>query len=345
LEFPVPASRPYWKGYLKLSFVSCPVALYPAISAAERISFRQVNRRTGHRLKQKLFDSVTGEAVDAPDKARGYEVGENEFLLVENRDFAQARSQRRAPGEVELATSPHRESPPTAPVSLSDEAAKEGAADYDDDEEQQQEAVTFPRPQNMRTIEIEHFLPAGQIDARYFEKPYYILPRDEISQESFAVIRDAMSREAVVGLARIVLSSRERPFLLEPTGRGLRGVTLRFAHEVRNDSEYLSEIPVMRLPPEMMKLAQHIIRTKSADFDPSMLEDHYRSALVRILRRKQAKRPAKIPPVKPSRENVVNLMDALRRSLAAERAPKPATRRGSGKPATAGRGARQRRTS
>lgn len=230
----MPASRPYWKGYLKLSLVSCPIALYPAISAAERISFRQVNRGTGHRLKQKLFDSVTGEAVDASDKARGYEVGENEFLLVENRDLAQARSQRRAPGEMELATSPHSESPPTAPASLSDEAAEEGAAaHYDDEEEQQEEAVTFPRPQNTRTIEIEHFLPAGQIDVRYFEKPYYILPREEISQESYAVIRDAMSREAVVGLARIVLSSRERPFLLEPTGRGLRGVTLRFAHEVR----------------------------------------------------------------------------------------------------------------
>jgi DNA end-binding protein Ku len=344
LEFPVPASRPYWKGYLKLSFVSCPIALYPAISAAERISFRQVNRRTGHRLKQKLFDSVTGEAVDASDKARGYEVGENEFLLVENRDLAQARSQRRAPGEMELATSPHRESPPTAPASRSDEAAEEGAADYDDEEEQQEEAVTFPRPQNTRTIEIEHFLPAGQIDARYFEKPYYILPREEISQESFAVIRDAMSREAVSGLARIVLSSRERPFLLEPMGRGLRGVTLRFAYEVRNDADYFSDIPEMKLPPEMMKLAQHIIRTKSDDFDPSLLEDHYRSALVRILRKKQAKRPAKIPPVKPSRENVVNLMDALRRSLAAERRPKPATRGGSGKPATARRGARQRRT-
>jgi DNA end-binding protein Ku len=69
------------------------------------------------------------------------------------------------------------------------------------------------------------------------------MPRDEISQESFAVIRDAMNREAVVGFARVVLSSRERPFLLEPTGRGLRGVTLRFAHEVRNESEYFSEIP------------------------------------------------------------------------------------------------------
>ena len=82
----------------------------------------------------------------------------------------------------------------------------------------------------------------------------------------------------------------------------------------------------MKLPAEMMKLAQHIIRTKSEKFDPSMLEDHYRNALVRILRKKQAKRPRAPPAVKPSRENVVNLMDALRRSIAAE-SPSPRPRR------------------
>ncbi len=152
-----------------------------------------------------------------------------------------------------------------------------------------------------------------------------------------------MSREAVSGLARVVLSSRERPFLLEPMGHGLRGVTLRFANEVRNESEYFSEILEMKLPPEMMKLAQHIIRTRSADFDPAMLEDHYRKALVRILRRKKAKRPTQAPPVKPSRENVVNLMDALRRSLAAERSTKPASRTRNGKTGQGRRSARHRK--
>jgi Ku protein len=135
---------------------------------------------------------------------------------------------------------------------------------------------------NRKTEPIERFLPAGQIDARYFEKPYYIVPREEIGQESFAVIHDAMSREGVIGLARVVLSSRERLFLVEPMGAGLRGVTLRFSHEVRGAEDYFSEIPQMKLPAEMIKLAQHIIRTKSAEFNPSMLEDHYRSALVRI---------------------------------------------------------------
>lgn len=113
----MPASRPYWKGYLKLSFVSCPIALYPAISAAERVSFRQFNRRTGHRLKHKLVDSITGEAVDVAKKARGYELGENEFLLVEDRDLERARSDRPAPGALEAAP-PRRESPPIAPAGV-----------------------------------------------------------------------------------------------------------------------------------------------------------------------------------------------------------------------------------
>ncbi|WP_407114450.1 Ku protein [Bradyrhizobium sp. LMG 9283] len=335
----MPASRPYWKGYLKLSFVSCPIALFPAISAAERISFRQVNRRTGHRLKHRLIDTVTGQTVDAADKARGYEVGENDFLLVEDRDLERARRVRQGLGEAELAPPPHRISPPTVPADLGDKA-DEGAYDYDDEVEEQEATVPFPRPQNTRTIQIERFLPAGQIDARHFEKPYYIVPREEIGQESFAVIRDAMSREGVVGLARVVLSSRERPVLLEPTGRGLLGVTLRFAQDLRNEADYFSEIPEMKLPSEMMKLAQHIIRTRLADFDPAMLEDHYRRALVHILRRKQAKRPVQPPPSKPSRENVVNLMDALRRSVAAERPAEPAGRRGTGKRPPAKRGAR-----
>ena len=117
-------------------------------------------------------------------------------------------------------------------------------------------------------------------------------------------------------------------------GAGLRGVTLRFSHEVRGVEDYFREIPQMKLPAEMMKLAQHIIRTKSAEFNPSMLDDHYRNALVRILRKKQAKRPAHVTAVKPPQENVVNLMDALRRSIAAERPAKPAPKRGSAKPSS-----------
>src|SRR5436190_5118565 len=89
------APRPHWKGFLKLSLVSCPIALYPAISPAERISFRQVNKRTGHRLRQQLVDSVTGEVVEAHDKGRGYEVGQDQFLVVQDEELTRAREEAR----------------------------------------------------------------------------------------------------------------------------------------------------------------------------------------------------------------------------------------------------------
>jgi DNA end-binding protein Ku len=317
-------SRAYWNGFLKLSFVSCPVALYPATTAAERVSFRQVNRRTGHRLKHRLVDSITGEAVETHHKARGSEVGENRFLLVEDRELDQARSERPLPGTVPLEEPPRR-APARSAIRAdepeeNDEAEEEQGREEDAEEEEQDEnaAPLLPRPQNTHTIEIERFVPAGQVDLRYLKKPYYVVPRDAIGQEAFAVIRDAMSREKVDGLGRVVLSSRERPMLVAVMDNGLCGVTLRFAHEVRRQEEYFNMISEVKLPAEMVKLAQHIIETKSAAFDPALLEDHYRNALVRILRKKQAKMPAPAASVAPSRENVINLMDALRRSIAAE---------------------------
>jgi non-homologous end joining protein Ku len=243
--------RAYWNGFLKLSFVSCPVALYPATTAAERVSFRQVNRRTGHRLKHQLVDSVTGETVESREKARGYEVGENRFLLVEDRELEQARRERPRPGAVQLAEPPRPASAAT-PASEPNEDGEDGEAeeehDREDDGEMEEVADPVPRPQNTRTIEVERFVPAGQVDLRCFEKPYYMVPRDVIGQEAFAVIRDAMSREDVAGLARVVLSSRERPMLVAPMGNGLCGVTLRFMHEVRGEEEYFSTIPEMKLP-------------------------------------------------------------------------------------------------
>src|SRR4029077_9287249 len=137
------------------------------------------------------------------------------------------------------------------------------------------------------------FLPAGQSDCLFCKNRYYFVPREPVGQEAFAVIRDAMSHGGVIGLARVVLSSRERPFLVEPMASGLRGVTLRFAHEGRGETDYFSDIPEMKLPADMMKLAQHIIKTKSAEFDPSMLEDHYRAALVRILRKTRLSLPTR----------------------------------------------------
>jgi DNA end-binding protein Ku len=314
------APRPHWKGYLKLSLVSCPIALYPAISPAERISFHQVNKRTGNRVRQQLVDAVTGEPVAAEDKGRGYEIGERQFLMVEDHEVEQARLAR-APQPSLTASIVPTQSPAAPQVKRT---ARPPAIDEDDDEVEEAliTAATFAKPENTRTIEIDRFFPRTQIDARYFDKPYYVVPRELVGQEAFAVIRDSMRNQEVVGLGRVVLSSRERPILIEPIGNGLRGVTLRFNHEVRDAAEYFDEIHEMVLPHEMLRLAEHIIETKAGDFDPAVLEDHYRNAMVQMLRQKRTRHtPKETGPVKPSRENVISIMDALKRSIAAEVRP------------------------
>ena len=331
------APRPHWKGYLKLSLVSCPIALYPAISAAERVSFRQVNRQTGNRLRHQLVDSVTGEQVESFDKGRGYEIGENRFLLVEDEELEAARSApriQRAPAAPMETARPESNMPPPAR-----EAGRRAPAPAP----QLREAplplpAPPPRRENTRTIEIEHFVPGLQIDPRYYDKPYYIVPRDQIGQEAFAVIRDAMRSKGMVGLGSVMLSARERPIAIEAMGNGIRGVTLRYRNEVRNEAEYFADIPEIKLPQEMIRVAEHIIETKAADFDPAMLEDHSQAALVGILKAKQAQLPMEISPVRPSPQNVTNLMDVLRRSLAAEKKPAALSK----SPSTARRPARKK---
>ena len=264
------APRAYWKGYLKLSLVSCPIAVNPAASSSERVSFRQINRHTRHRLRQQLVDEVTREPVDAADRGKGYEVAKNEFILIEDEELE----------ALEIVIN--------------------------------------------HTIEIDSFVPAAQIDKRYYDNPYYIVPNDKVGQEAFAVIRDAMKGKAMVGLGRVVMAKRERVIALEPHGKGLIGTTLRYPSEVRNAEEYFEEIPDIKVPGEMLKLAEHILETKSGDFDPLQFKDHYEEALVELLRKKQAH-----IPVKKGKEefaapaNVINLMDALRRSVQAGRAAPP----------------------
>ena len=136
---------------------------------------------------------------------------------------------------------------------------------------------------------------------RYYNTPYYIVPREAVGQETFAVIRDAMAAKGLVGLGRVVLSNRERPILIEPMGSGLRGITLRYAHEVRDEAEYFADIPKMTLPDEMLRITEHILETKTEDFDPAYLEDRYRTVLVEKLRAKQAQNPARSTASAPSR--------------------------------------------
>jgi non-homologous end joining protein Ku len=310
--------RPHWKGYLKLSLVSCPIALYPAISAAERISFRQVNRETGHRLRQQLVDSVTGEVVDSSDKGRGYEIGQNHFLIVQDQELEAARQEARArPFSAPPALAA------AAPDSREELRKREAALKLVENRRREKEpAAPLPAPrriENNRTIELDRFVRWGQVDPRYYLTPYYVAPRDEVGEEAFAVIRDAIAAKELVGMGRVVLASRERPIIIQPMGTGLLGITLRYAHEVRSAVEYFANIPNLTLPRDMLTLAEHILETRTEDFDLAYLEDRYRTVLVEKLRERQAQIPTKSVASAPSRQNVISLMDALKRSLAVER--------------------------
>jgi non-homologous end joining protein Ku len=312
------APRPHWKGHLKLSLVSCPIALYPAISAAERVSFRQVNKQTGHRLRRQLVDEVTREPIDGYEKGRGYDVGEGQFVQVDDADIEAARQAQGSRASVTNVL-PWPAINPTIPNQrrLAPSAPPVPASS----------GPLPPRQQNTHTIEIQNFVPRSQIDARYYEKPYYIVPAEQIGEDAFAVIREAMRGKDVIGLAHVVLGGRQRPIALEPMGKGIRGVTLRFNHEVRSEADYFGDIPDVALPEEMIRVAEHIIDSKTTNFDPALfLQDHFKAALVSIIREKRADPPMREGGAPPAPRHVPNLMDVLRRSVEAERPRRPAAR-------------------
>jgi DNA end-binding protein Ku len=258
------AARANWKGYLKLSLVSCAVALYPATSSSSRVRFNTLNRATGNRVKQQYLDPDTGETVDAEDRVKGYEVAKNSYVVVEDEEL---------------------------------------------------EAI---RIESTHTIDIESFVPIDQVDKRYLEAPYYIAPDDKVAREAFAVIRDAMKAKGRAGVGRVVISRRERMVLLEPLGKGIMATVLRYPYEVRGEEAYFEEIPDLKLPDEMLDLAAHIIERKSADFEPAAFEDRYENAVVDLLKSKEAGKPI-VAPDAPRPTNVVNLMDALRKSIESEK--------------------------
>jgi DNA end-binding protein Ku len=184
------------------------------------------------------------------------------------------------------------------------------------------------------TIEIDSFVPREQIDERYLDSPYYIAPNDQVGQEAFAVIREAMRGKGMAALGRVVLAKRERVIMLEPWDKGLMGTTLRYPYELRDAKEYFDDIPSVQLDPDMLKLAEHILQSKADDFEPSQFVDHYEEAVVEMLKKKQAGMPISREQAAPRAQNVVNLMDALRRSLAEENAaaapPKKGRKRSEG---------------
>ena len=253
------APRAYWKGYLKLSLVSCPIAIYPATSEREKISFHQLNKETGNRIRYKKIDAETGDEVENADIVKGYEIAKGEYIELD-------------PEELD--------------------------------------AVAI---ESKHAIEIDEFVPKSEIDELYMRDPYYIVPDGEVGQQAFAVIREAIHKEGMVALGKIVFTSREHIIALEARGKGMVGVTLRYPYEVRDEQEYFDGIEDEKIPKDMLDLAVHIVESKTGHFKPAQFKDEYEDALKDLLRKKQKGEKIERPKERePS--NVIDLMDALRQS-------------------------------
>jgi len=254
------APRANWKGFLRLSLVTCPVALYPATSESEKISFNQLNRQTGHRIKYLKVDADTGDEVPNEDIVKGYEIEKGQFIEVTKEELE----------EVAL--------------------------------------------ESTRTIEIDEFVDRTDIDPRYLIRPYYLRPDGKVGHDAFAVIRETIREMDKVAIGRVVLTNREHIIALEARDKGLIGTLLRYPYEVRDPAEYYDEIQDVQVTKDMLDLAKHIVNQKAGNFEPDKFEDHYETALIDLINQKRAGKVIR-PKERPKGENVVDLMDALRKSV------------------------------
>ncbi len=259
------AGRASWKGYLKLSLVSCPVKLFPATSsAAGKISFNLLHKDTLNRVQQKYHDPELGE-IDRTDLVKGYQFEKDKYVVVTPEELE----------EIEVESS--------------------------------------------KTVDIDGFFDAHEIDPIYFDSTYYLAPDGPIAEETFAVILEAMREAGKVAVARIVLSGRERQVIIQPIEDGFRLTTLRSAKEVREPASALEPLKA-KYSPDMLAMAGQIIASKAAHFAPDAFEDRYEEALLTLVKSKISGGQPIITKA-PERGNVVNLMDALRRSIEEERRP------------------------
>ena len=266
------APRPFWKGYLKLSLVTCPVIMAPATSPSGKVRFHTVNAATGNRVVSRYVDAITGKPVPEEDEVKGYARGEDDFVLLEDEEI--------------------------------DSVALEST----------------------RTIDIDMFVPADGIGWIWYDRPHYLSPADRVGEEAFSVIREAMAASGTVGIARLVLYRRERAVMLEPRGKGVVVWTLRCGDDLRDEGEYFAGVEVGKPEPALMKLVRRLIEERKRPWSPDMASDPVQERLLELIaERKKARKPAKAkakaaePPAGPPKDNVVNIMDALKRSLAAEK--------------------------
>lgn len=254
------AARPTWQGHLKLSLVTCPVALYTATSSSDRVSFHLINPDTNNRIRMVPTDPDAGP-VERSDLVKGYEVARDEYVLMDDADFEKVKLE------------------------------------------------------STRTISIDRFVDADEIDRLYWDSPFYVVPDKGPGAEAFAVIREAMREAGKIAIGCLVLRNRERQIALEVRDKGLIAWSLRPHDEVRDAGDFFDDIPASKADQDMVAIAEKIIAQKEGDFDPSTFVDRYDEALKDLIKAKQKGGKAVVEAPEPDDTNVVDLMAALRASL------------------------------
>ena len=255
------AARSIWKGYLRLSLVNCAVALYPAVTEANKVHFHKLNRETGNRLRMRMIDEETGEEVPRDQQVKGYQLSKGSTVQVEDEDL--------------------------------EKIALEGT----------------------HVMEITKFVPREEIDPLYFDRPYFLAPNDDASQDAFAVLREAMRKKQIGAVATMIMHERDHVLLLEPRETGMLATMLRSPEEVRDAKEAFRGAKKSKVGGELLDVAQMLIDKKMGKFQPSEFKDHYETALKALIKAKKAGRKIKEIelPEKPTRPSSV--LDALRESL------------------------------
>jgi DNA end-binding protein Ku len=266
-------ARPYWTGRVQVSLVSFGVQLFVATESKNQISFHQISRSTGERVRhQKVLQSAVdsdseniGPAVGKDEIVKGYEYRKGEYIIIE-------------PTELENLRVPSK-----------------------------------------HTIEVNQFVGLDEILPEYIEKPYFVVPENDSQAEAFAVIRKALQESGKVAIGKVSFAGREHIVAIRPAGDeahgGMMAYTLRYSNELRNEREYFRDLQNVEINAESLELAETLIAKKSTKLDLSKFEDGYEVAVKELVQAKVNNQPVPKDEVEQPRGNVVNLMDALRKSL------------------------------
>jgi DNA end-binding protein Ku len=254
------ATRPTWQGHLRLSLVTCPVALYTATSRGGEVHFNMLHKETHNRIRMIPTDPETGP-VDRADIVKGYEIEKDRYVVV-------------TPDEIEGV-----------------------------------------RLESTRTIDIDRFVAVEDIDRLYWNDPYFLMPDGKLALEAYSVIREAMKQSGRIALGRVVMHTRERLLAIEPRERGMIAYSLRSHDEVRNPAEAFADIPDVDPDPRMIDIAAKIIEQQEGPFEPERFVDRYEDALRALIKEKQRGAGRTVTAEAPQEGEVVDLMEALRRSL------------------------------